>query len=369
VSTAPLFTLGVEEEYQVIDARSGELSPSVEEVLASARAALGESAQHELLRSQVEAGTPVCTTLGEVRDRLVGMRRALLDAARGSGCRIAAAGTHPSSSWRTQETTPMERYRWLETTHRRLSHETLIFGCHVHVACGDPDTTIAVMNRCRPWLPVLLALSVSSPFFEGEDSGFSSYRTTVFRRWPTAGAPQLFASRAEFDVLVDDLERTGVIDDATRLYWDVRPSARYPTLEFRIADACPRLDDAVMIAGLTRALAETAHRAERAGEPYARVRPELLEAAIWRAARDGLGGELVDPVTVCRMRAATVVERCLDHVRPVLDHHGDADDVGAAVERLLRDGTSAARQRAAHRRRGRLADVVDLLVEETESLF
>ena len=368
MSSTARFTVGVEEEYQVIDARSGELSPSVEEVLAAVRPALGELAQHELHRSQVEAGTPVCTSLAEVRTELAWMRRALVEAARGTGCRIAAAGTHPSSSWRTQQVTPERRYRWLEANHRRVAHETLIFGCHIHVACGDAETTIGVMNRSRPWLPALLALSVSSPFWGGHDTGFSSYRTTVFRRWPTSGAPQLFANRADYDRLVGDLGRSGAIDDATRLYWDIRPSARYPTLEYRVADVCPRLGDAVMIAGLTRALAETAHRAEAAGEACPEIRSELLEAAIWQAARDGLEAELVDVLSAARLPATALIERFLDHLRPVLIERGEWDEVGAAVERTLSGGTSAARQRGAHRRRGRLADVIDLIVDETEAV-
>jgi glutamate---cysteine ligase / carboxylate-amine ligase len=362
-----LFTLGVEEEYQVVDAATGELSPSVEAVLDSVRPALGEAAQHELHRSQVEAGTPVCATLDEVRAELVHMRRAMLAAARDAGCRIVAAGTHPRSSWRAQEVTPMERYLSLAADHRRVAHETLIFGCHVHVACGDEETTLQVMNRIRPWLPVLLALGVNSPFWEGRDTGFSSYRTIVFRSWPTSGAPQPFSSRAEYDRLLAALSDAGAVSDPTRLYWDVRPSHRYPTLEFRVSDVCSRIDEAVMMAGLTRALAQTARGAHLAGEPLEHVRPELLEAAIWRAARDGLEGELIDPLSARHVPAATLVEHLLDHVGPALEEQGDRDRVSSLVGETLDGGTGAARQRAALRRRGRMTDVVEQLLEESEA--
>jgi glutamate---cysteine ligase / carboxylate-amine ligase len=362
-----LLTLGVEEEYQIVDAATGELLPAAEAVLERARTSLGDAAQHELHRSQVEGGTPVCSTLAEVRTELVRMRRALLGAARDAGCRILAAGTHPISSWRTQEVTPTERYLWLAAEHRRVARETLIFGCHVHVACGDPETTIEVVNRSRPWLPALLALSVNSPFWEGRDTGFSSYRTLVFRRWPTAGAPLPFSGRAEYDRLVGALTRVGAISDPTRLYWDVRPSHRYPTVEFRVSDVCSRIDEAVMIAGLSRAVARTARDEHASGQPVEHVRPELLEAAIWLAARDGLEAELIDPLSARREPAAALVERLLDHVRPALEEHGDVEEVTGLVQETLSAGTGATRQRAALRRRGRISDVVELLLEESEA--
>ncbi len=355
------FTVGVEEEYQVVDTASGELSEQAGAVLEEARRRLGDAAQPELLRSQVEAGTPVCETLAEVRRELVRMRRAMLDAAERVGCRIVSSGTHPRSSWRGQEVTPKQRYRALESEGRQVAKETLIFGTHVHVACGDEETTVGVMNRSRPWLPALLALSASSPFWEGDDTGFASYRTILFRRWPTAGAPLGFRDRAEYDALVAALTATGTIPDATRLYWDMRPSARYPTLEFRVADACPTVDETVMIAGLTRGVAMRAERDHTAGAAPVDLRHELLEAAIWQAARDGLDGELVDLDPPGRVPAALLVERLLEHVRPGLEERGEWAEVEGLVRRTLARGNGATRQRAALQRRGRLEDVVELL--------
>ncbi|MEA2617535.1 MAG: glutamate---cysteine ligase / carboxylate-amine ligase [Chloroflexota bacterium] len=359
------FTLGVEEEYQVVDAATGELSGRAGAVLEEARRRLGDAAQPELLHSQVEAGTPVCESLAEVRRELVRMRRAMHGAAEREGCRIAASGTHPLSSWREQEVTPKQRYRALEEAGRQVAKETLVFGCHVHVACGDPETTIGVMNRSRPWLPVLLALSASSPFWEGDDTGFASYRTILFRRWPTAGAPLTFAGRAEYDALVAALTAAGTIPDATQIYWDMRPSARYPTLEYRVADCCPTVDEAVMIAGLTRGLARTAERDHAASAAPVDLRPELLESAMWQAARDGLDGELIDLERPGRVPAALLLERLLDHVRPALEEHGDREEVEGLVRETRRRGNGATRQRAAHQRRGRIEDVAATVVEET----
>jgi carboxylate-amine ligase len=366
VSDGARFTVGVEEEYPVVDAATGELSRHAGTVLDEAERRLGEAAQPELQSSQVEAGTAVCESLAEVRRELRRMRRAMLDAAAQEGCRIAAAGTHPTAAWRDQEVTSKQRYLALEAEGRRVARETVIFGCHVHVACGDGETTVGVMNRSRPWLPVLLALSASSPFWEGEDTGFASYRTILFRRWPTAGAPHWFSGRAEYDTLVRALTAAGTIPDATRVYWDVRPSARYPTLEYRVADACQTVDEAVMIAGLTRALASVLQRDEVAGVAPLNPRPELLEAAVWQAAREGLDGELVDVESPGRVPAAQLVDRLLERVRPVLEERGERDEVEALVRQTLRHGNGAIRQRAAYRERGRVSDVVETVVEEAE---
>ena len=215
----------------------------------------------------VETNTPVCSSLAEVRDALRSTRRALIGAAEREGLRIAAAGTHPFSHWRDQAVTPKTRYHNLAEDYRQVFREEVVFGCHVHVGIEDREAAIQTMNRVRPWLPVLLALSGSSPFWLGADTGYASYRTEVWNRWPMAGMPQPFASRAEYDRLVETLEATGSIREPTKLYWDVRPSSQFETLEFRVADVLPRVEEAVMVAGLVRALAHTCHDAAVRGEP------------------------------------------------------------------------------------------------------
>jgi glutamate---cysteine ligase / carboxylate-amine ligase len=334
-------------------------------VLPAARPELGDRVQPELYRSQVEMNTPVCATLGEVRDAVRRGRRALAEAAEGEGLRLAAAGTHPFSHWGDQTVTEKTRYRNLAQDYRQVFREQVVFGCHVHVGIQDREAAIQTMNRVRPWLPVLLALSANSPYWLGADTGYASYRTEVWNRWPMAGMPQAFASRAEYDRLVETLMATGSVREPTKLYWDVRPSARQETLEFRVADVCMGVDEAVMVAGLARALALVCHDAAARGEPDPAPRPELLRAAKWRAARHGLGADLVDAAAGRALPAAEMVRLFLDRVRPGLEAGGDLEEVTELVEATVARGTGAARQRAVFERTGSLEAVVDLVVEAT----
>jgi carboxylate-amine ligase len=334
-------------------------------VLPQARPELGDRAQPELYRSQVEMNTPVCATLGEVREAVRRSRRALVEAAGREGLRLAAAATHPFSHWRDQAVTDKTRYHNLAEDYRQVFREQVVFGCHVHVGIEDREAAIQTMNRVRPWLPVLLALSANSPYWLGADTGYASYRTEVWNRWPTAGMPQPFASRAEYDALVETLMATGSVREPTKLYWDVRPSTHFETLEFRVADVCMGVDEAVMVAGLARALARTCHDAAAGGEPDPRPRPELLHAAKWRAARHGLDADLVDVLGGRARPAAEMVGRFLAEIRPGLEAAGDLEEVTELVGATVARGTGAARQRAAFERTGRLEAVVDLVVEET----
>jgi carboxylate-amine ligase len=334
-------------------------------VLPAARAELGDRVQPELYRSQVEMHTPVCATLAEAREAVRRTRRALIEAAEREGLRIAAAGTHPFSHWRDQAVTPKTRYANLAEDYRQVFREQVVFGCHVHVGIDDREAAIQTMNRVRPWLPVLLALSGSSPYWLGTDSGYASYRTEVWSRWPMAGMPQPFASRAEYDRLVETLVATGSIREPTKLYWDVRPSTHFETLEFRVSDSVMRVEEAVMVAGLVRALAFTCHAAAVRGDPDPRPRPELLRAAKWRAARHGLDGELVDVLGGHSRPAAEMVELFLGEIRPGLEAGGDLEEVTELVRATVARGAGAARQREVFRRTGRLEEVVDLIVAET----
>lgn len=243
----------------------------------------------------------------------------------------------------------------------------MVFGCHVHIGIADREAAIQTMNRVRPWLATILALGANSPFWLGEDTGYASYRSNVCGRWPTAGTPSTFASRAEYDKLIRVLEDTGSIRDESKIYWDVRPSARFETLEFRVTDVCLRVDEAVMIAGLARALARTCHDDAARDAPMTSVSPELLRAAKWRAARFGLEDSLIDIENGRPVAAPELVRRLLDFVRPSLEDDGDWDEVSTAVEETFAAGTGACRQRDAYRRAGRLEEVVDLIVEETST--
>ena len=360
------FTLGVEEEYQITHPETRELRSRAQRILPDARAAVGDRVTPELYLSQIEIGTPVCRALSDVRAEIARLRGEVIAAAERQGSRIAAAGTHPFSHWENQRVTPKERYLSIATDYQQLAREQLIFGCHVHVGISNRELAIQVMNRARPWLAPLLALAANSPFWLGADTGYASFRTEIWRRWPMSGTPQVFRSRSEYDRLVADLVATGSISDATKIYWDVRPSARFETLEFRITDVCLTVDEAVMVAGLSRALARTcASEAERCVE-IRHVRPEVLRAAKWRAARFGLEGELIDPQEGRAVPAAEMVGKFLEYVRAALEEHGEWEEVSALVREVLEKGTGAARQREAYARGGEdLKPVVDFTVAET----
>jgi len=247
-----------------------------------------------------------------------------------------------------------------------LVSEQLICAMQVHVSMPDRDLAVAVAHRVTPWLPALLALSASSPYWLGNDSGYASYRTLVWRRWPTTRALGEFASAADYDQTVADLVRSGVITDPGMIYFDVRPSAHLPTLELRICDSCPSLQDVVLVAGLFRALVSREADAALAGRAPLSVRPELLEAETWRAARSGLEGDLVDPATVAPMPAGRLIRQLLAGLRPALEASDDWEQVTGLAEAALARGSSAGRQRAACASGG-FQKVVDTLLEETRA--
>ncbi len=362
----PLPTVGVEEEMFVVDAETGALRGDAQQIVEAAHHHDDDQIDHELSRAQVESGSQVCESLDDLRSSLVSLRRRLDASARRHGARIIASGTHPSSPWSDAGGVTREpAYQRLSEDYALLTDEQVVSGCHVHVGVDDPEVAIQVMNRVRAHVPDVLALSTNSPLWEGIDTGYASYRTEVFHRWPTAGVPEAFSSRADYDDLVELMTAAGAIDEPARIYWDVRPSARYPTLEFRVADVPMTVDESVTLAGLCRALVVRASAQEAAGEPLPSHRPELLRAALWRAARYGLTADLLD-LGHCGVRpAGDVVRDLLADLRPHLDACGDRERVTDGVEALLRDGTGAARQRRALARRDDPADVVALLVAAT----
>lgn len=359
------FTIGVEEEYQIINPATRELCSRVEQILPIAQKALGEDVQPEVQQSQIEIGTPICRTLADVRSELVRMRGEVIAAAAKDGNQIAAAGTHPFSSWEEQQLVPKERYQGLMRDYQQLTRELIICGCHVHVGVSDRNTAISVMNRARVWLAPILALSASSPFWLGTDTGYASYRTEIWGRWPISGPPLIFESQAEYEALVEALIATKSVEEATKVYWDVRLSERFPTVEFRVTDVCMTVDEAVMVAGLTRALVRTCYEQAMHEEPFPAARHEVVRAAHWRAARYGLDTDLIDIGTLAAVPARDLVEKFLAFVRPSLEEYGEWDEVSSIVRETMQQGNGATRQREAYKRAGRLEDVVDLIVAET----
>ncbi|CAN5728117.1 glutamate--cysteine ligase [soil metagenome] len=365
MAESPSFTMGIEEEYQIVDPVTRELKQHARSVVSSAQETVGEDVQAELYQSQIEIGTPVCHSLGEARHEIGRLRREVLEAAEREGGSVAAAGTHPFSHWQEQELTPKNRYRRLTEDHQQLAREQIIFGCHIHIGLPSREVAIQTMNRARLWLSPLLALTANSPFWLGDDSGFASFGREMWRRWPMAGIPPPFASESEYDDHIEHLLAIKAIKDPTKIYWDLRPSMRYDTLEFRVTDVCMTVDEAVMLAGLVRALARTCHGQWERGDPMGGVPMDVLAYANWCASRYGLDEELVDIESKGTIPARTMVQRLLSFVREALEADDAWDEVSRLTDKVLADGTGAARQRAAFSRSERMADVVDAIVQET----
>ncbi|MDP9405849.1 MAG: YbdK family carboxylate-amine ligase, partial [Actinomycetota bacterium] len=260
-------TVGVEEEFSGVDPATGRLANGAERILGHLDDRDACSFASEIRATMVETATAVCDTLDTVRARLVESRRAVVAAAEATGLAVVAAGSPPLGGWDEAEVTASPRYQQILELHQQVVREQIVCGCHVHVGIADRDLAVEVLARVRPWLAVLLALSSGSPYWNGADTGYASYRTTVWGRWPAADVPEAFASADEYDAVVAALIDTGTIVDAAQVYWDVRLSAKQPTVEFRVADVCATVDEAVLQAGLCRALARTAQRAAVRGEP------------------------------------------------------------------------------------------------------
>jgi carboxylate-amine ligase len=360
-----VFSIGIEEEFLLIDPLSRELTPQAQRILADADPDHDDHVETELQLSQVETGTAPCDELQEVRSELVRLRKELASAAQASGKVIGASGTHPFSDWRASEITPKGSYLKLEADYQQVAREQIVCGCHIHVGISDDEVAIQVMNRVRPWLSPIRALSVNSPFWLGYDTGYCSYRTELWQRWPMSGTPHHFESRQEYDALVERLLATESIDDPARIYWDVRPSAKFSTLEFRMTDVCLTIDETVMVAGLVRALAHTCYRELQEGTTEGRPRPELLRAATWRAARFGVDRDLIDVERGESVPATQMVDRLLEHLEPSLEEYGEKSLILDLVQRTMSEGTGATRQREAFSSAGHMEAVVDLIVEQT----
>lgn len=343
-------TIGVEEEFLLVDPRSGQPTAVAESVLAREPALTGE-----LQREQVETTTEPCTTLDELGEQLRTTRATAARAAERTGVTAVPLATSPPAVEPTTARTP--RYAEMARRFGLTVAEELTCGCHVHVAVGSDEEAVAALDRIRPWLAPLLALSANSPFWDGTDSGYASYRSRVWSRWPSAGPPDVFGSAAAYREYVDAVLATGTLLDEGMVYLDARPSRQHPTLEIRVADVCREADDAVLVAALARGLVETAVRAWRAGEPPAPVRAEVLRLAAWRAGRDGMGGELVDPRTWRPAPASDVLDALVGHVREALDDAGDTATVQTLLADLRSRGTGAAVQRATYERTGTLGAV------------
>ena len=355
--------IGVEEEFHVVDLETRHSAPEVDALLADLD---GEEFAPELQRSLVETNTPVCRTLDELRGHLQRLRARLASAAEPHGLGVVAAGTVPLVDLDGGDISAGTRFARMQHEYQVLVNEQHICGVQVHVDVPDRDEAVQVVRRIAPYLPIFLAISASSPYWRGRDTGYASFRDLIWARWPTAGPPTMVENAAEYDALIRSLIASGTISDPGMVYFDVRPSAHVPTVELRICDACPEVDFVVLISGLFRALVRRAREECAAGVPLPDVRHELLRAATWRAARSGLEGDLVDPARSTLVPPAALLGRLVDALRPDLEVFGDHEQVAELAQMALSRGSAAARQRRRFGLRGELSDVVDGLLAATQ---
>ena len=369
----PSFTVGIEEEYLLVDARTrGLIREAPPEMLAECEALLEGQVTPEFLQCQIEVGTRVCATIGEARSDLARLRGTVAAVARSHGLRLIAASTHPFATWGEQKRTDKERYQTIERDLQEVVRRLVICGMHVHAGIEDDDLRIDLMNQVSYVLPHLLALATSSPFWQGHETGLKSYRISVWDEMPRTGLPEHFESHGEFRRFLDVLTRTGIVEDGTKLWWDIRPSVRFPTLEMRISDICTRLDDTVCIAALYVSWLRMLYRLRARNQRWRRYPRMFIAENRWRAQRYGIDQGLVDfgrgAVVGYPELLDEMIELCAE----------DAEALGCTEEieharRIVGRGTSAhwqvrtyhdALARGASGREA-LEEIVDMLVEET----
>ena len=369
-------TVGVEEELLIVRTGTGQAVSVAPQVLrqadrlavreqdeSSEHAEAGSSLDGELQRQQVETDTAPHRSMADLHEELVSWRTRADDAARREGARIAAVGTSPIPV--EPRTANSERFGLLLERFGLMAAEQLTCGAHVHVQVDSDDEAIGALDRMRVWLPTLLALTGNSPFWQGTDTAYASYRSQVMSRWPSAGPPDIYGSAANYRATVRHMVQTGVLLDPGMVYYDARPSHTYPTLEIRVADVCQDVRDTVVLAALCRALVETAAQEWRDGSPTPAVPVHLLRLATWQAGRYGLGGDLLDPSSSLPRPAGEVLDSLYSYVRPALVAAEDDQLVDDGLQRILTTGTGADRQRRILAKTGDVSDVVAAAVRAT----
>ncbi|HEY0781737.1 MAG TPA: carboxylate-amine ligase [Thermoanaerobaculia bacterium] len=367
-----LFTLGIEEEFQLVDPETRDLRSHVQQLLDAGipDGILTDQLKPELHQSIIAVGTSICRDIKEARREVVHLRSDLAALAEKNGLRIAAAGTHPFAHWKDQEITKAPRYEAIVEDMQQIARANLIFGLHVHVGIPDRETAIHVMNAARYFLPHIFALSTNSPFWQGLNTGLKSYRSKIFERFPRTGIPDHFTSLAEYENYIKLLVRTNCIDDGKKIWWDIRMHPYFDTLEFRICDVPMRVDETIALAALMQAVTAKLYRLIKMNLGFRLYRRLLLNENRWRAARYGISGKLIDFGKQEEVPTVDLIHELLAFVDDTVDDLGSREEV-ASIHEILRGGTGADRQLAvwhgnAHRPDDeRLRAVVDHIVAET----
>jgi carboxylate-amine ligase len=358
------FTLGIEEEFQIVDPATRELRSHVSEILDEGRMLLGEQVKPEMIQSQIEVGTGICKNIQEARADITNLRSVISTLAHKNGLRIVAASTHPISRWQDQKIFDDDRYELLVQELQTVARSLLIFGVHVHVGVADRERQIHIMNASRYFLPHVLALTTSSPFWMGHNTGLKSYRSEIFKQFPRTDIPDHFDSYPGFQRYVELLIKTGCINDGKKIWWDCRPHPHFPTLEFRICDIPSRVDDTIAIAALFQAIVAKLYQLMDRNLGFRLYRRMLIQENKWRAVRYGLQGKMIDFGKNKEVPVVDLVRELLDFVDDVVDELGSRKEI-EHIHTILERGTSADEQLRVYHETNDLKAVVDRLIELT----
>jgi len=365
-SSRPSLSIGIEEEYQTIDPNTRDLRSHIQaEIIEKGKMLLAERIKPEMHQSVIEIGTGICRNIKEAKEEIRSIRQQIIGLARKNGLRLAAAGTHPFAQWRDQEIYPDDRYRMIVEDMKIVARANLIFGLHVHIGIEDRETAIHIMNAARYFLPHILALSANSPFWQGMDTGLRSYRCKVFDKFPRTNIPDLYSSWSEFENYVNLLIKTNCIDDAKKIWWDIRPHPYFPTLEFRVCDIPMRVDETIAIAALCQAIVAKLYRLHEQNLSFRHYSRALIMENKWRAARYGLGGKLIDFGKQSEVPVRDLIYEILEFVSDVTGELDSKDEI-AYITRILDEGSGADRQLRVFSETGDLNRVVDYMIEQTE---
>ncbi len=358
------FTLGIEEEYQVIDPKTLELTSHQQKIVEEADKVMKDQVKAEMHQAVVEVGTNICQDINDARKQVTFLRKNCCDIARNLGYRIAAAGTHPFSAWQAQLLTPDPRYDNIIAELQDTARSNLIFGLHVHVGIEDRNRSVQLVNSLRYFLPHIFALSTNSPFWEGRNTGFKSYRSKVFDKFPRTGIPDLFGSLAEYENFLNLLVKTNCIDNAKKIWWDIRVHPFYPTVEIRICDIPMTIDETIAIAALIQAITVKLYKLQEDNLNFITYKKSLINENKWRASRYGLDGKLIDFGKEMEVDTRSLIMEMLDFVDDVVDDLGSRHEL-EYINQILEMGTGADRQLKVYEETKSLEKVVEYIVEQT----